>query len=83
MSLRIHIKKTKTMSVLGEQLDIFIDEHKLKRVECFKYLGRYITKDSKLNEKITARIQSALRAMVRLRTRVFSCMQTLDSKYKA
>ena len=40
MGLRINIKKTETMSV-GEQLDFFIDGHKLKRVDRFKYY-RYL-----------------------------------------
>ena len=37
---RINIKKTETMSV-GEQVDFFIDGHKLKNVERFKYLRSY------------------------------------------
>ena len=72
--LRINIKKTETMSV-GEQLDIFIDGHKLKRVDRFKHLGSYVTKDCKLEEEITARIQAASWPMRRLRDRVF------DSRY--
>ena len=45
MGLTINIEKTETMSV-GEQLDFYIDGHKLKRVDRFKYLGSYIvTKD--------------------------------------
>ena len=48
MGLTINIKKTETMSV-GEQLDFYIDEHKLKRVDRFKYLGSYVIKDCKLD----------------------------------
>ena len=59
MGLRINIKKAETMSV-GEQLDFYIDEHKLKRVDRFKYLGSYVTKDCKLDDEITARIQAAM-----------------------
>ena len=55
MGLRINIKKTETRSV-GEQLDFYIDGHKLKRVDRFKYLGRYVTKDCKPDEEATARI---------------------------
>ena len=62
--IRINIKKTETMSV-GEQVDFFIDGHKLKRVERFKYFGSYVTKDYKLDEEITARIQAALCPMGR------------------
>ena len=43
MDLRININKTETMSV-GEQLDFFIDGHKLRRVDRFKYFGSYVTK---------------------------------------
>ena len=46
MGLRINIKRTETGSV-GEQLDFFLDGHKLKRVHRFKYLGSYVTKDCK------------------------------------
>ena len=49
MGLRININKTETMSV-GEQLDFYLDGHKLKRVNCFKYLGSNVTKDCKQDE---------------------------------
>ena len=32
------------MSV-GEQIDCYIDGHKLKKVDRFKYPGSYVTKD--------------------------------------
>ena len=67
MGLRINIKKPETMSV-GEQLDFYIDGHKLKRVDRFKYFGSYVTKDCKLDEEITARIQAASCAMGRFST---------------
>ena len=36
---------------IGEQVDFFIDGLKLKRVERFKHLGRYVTKDCKMKRK--------------------------------
>ena len=57
------------MSV-GEQIDCYIDGHKLKRVDRFKYLGSYVTKDCKVDVKINARIQTASCAIGRLRERV-------------
>ena len=82
MGLTINIKKTETMSV-GEQLDFYIDGHKLKRVDRFKYLGSYVTKDCKLDDEITARIQAASCAMERLRDRVFDCRDlTVETKLK-
>ena len=65
MGPRINIKKTETTSV-GEQLDFLIDGHRLKRVDRFKYLGSYVTKDCKLDEEITARIHATSCAMGRL-----------------
>ena len=82
MALRINIKKTETMTV-GEQLDFYIDEHKLKRVDRFKYLGSSVTKGCKLDEEITARIQASSCAMGRLRDRVFDCRDlTVETKLK-
>ena len=82
MGLRINIKKTETMNV-GEQLDFFIDGHKLKRVDRLKYLSSYVTKGCKLDEKITARIQAASCVMGRLRDRVFDCRDlTVETKLK-
>ena len=78
MGLKINIKKTETMSV-GEQLDFYIDSHKLKRVDRFKYLGSNVTKNCKLDEDITARIQAASCAMGRLRNRVFDCRDETQS----
>ena len=74
MGLRINITKTETMSV---------DGHRLKRVERFKYLGSYVTRDCKLDEKKTARIQAASCAMGRLRDSAFNCRDlTADTKLK-
>ena len=82
MGLTINIKKTETMS-FGEQLDFYIDGHKLKRVDRFKYLGSYVTKDCKLDDEITARTQAASCAMGRLRDRVFDCRDlTVETKLK-
>ena len=70
------------MSV-GEQLDFYIDGHKLKRVDRFKCLGGYVTKDCKLDEEITVRIQAASDAMRRLRERIFDCRDlTVETKLK-
>ena len=74
MGLRINIKKTEIM-IIGEQVDFFIDGHKLKRVVRFKYLGSYVTKDCKLDKEIGARIQAASCAMGSLRI-VFSTAET-------
>ena len=83
MGLRINIKKTETMSV-GEQVDFYIDRHKLNRVDRFKYLGSYVTKECKLDEQMTARIQAASCAMGRLRDRVFDCRDLItETKLKA
>ena len=53
-----NIKKTETMSI-GEQIHLNIDGHKLKRVDCFKYIRSYmyVTKDCKADVEITAQIQ--------------------------
>ena len=82
MGLRINIKKTEIMSV-GEQLVFYIEGHKLKRVDRFKYLGSDVTKGCKLDEEITARIQAASCAMERLRDRGFDCRDlTVETKLK-
>ena len=82
MGLRINIKKTETMSV-GEQVDLYIDRHKLNRVDRFKYLGSYVTKECRLDEEMTARIQAASCAMGRLRDRFFDCRDlTTETKLK-
>ena len=82
MGLRINIKKTETMSV-GEQVDFYIDGNKLCRVDRFKYLGSYITKDCKVDEELKARIQAASCAVGRLRQRVFQCRDlTSETKLK-
>ena len=41
---------------VGKQIDFYIDGHKLKRVDRFKYPGSYVTKDCKVDVEITARI---------------------------
>ena len=70
------------MSV-GEQLDFYIGEHKLTRVDRFKYLSSYVTKGCKLDEEITVRIQAASCVMRRLRDRVFDCRDlTIETKLK-
>ena len=82
MGLHINIKKTETMSI-GEQVDFHIDTQKLQRVDRFKYLGSYVTKDCKLDLEITARIQAASSALGRLRNRVFDCRDlSVETKLK-
>ena len=61
--LRINIKKTETMNV-GEQINFYIDGHKLKRVDRFKYPGSYVTKDCNGDAEITARIQCVIPLMI-------------------
>lgn len=58
---------------VGEQIDCYIDGYKLKRVDRFKYLGSYVTKDCKVDVEISARIQTASYAIGRLREKVFDC----------
>ena len=48
----------------GEQIDFYIDGHKLKRVDRFKYPGSYVTKDCKVDAEITARIQCVIPLMI-------------------
>ena len=68
---------------IGEQVDFHIDTQKLQRVDRFKYLGSYITKDCKLDMEITARIQAASSALGRLRNRVFDCRDlSVETKLK-
>ena len=43
----------------------------MKRVDCFKYLGGYVTKDCKVYVEITGRILAASCAIRRLREMVF------------
>ena len=49
---------------VGEQIDFYIDGHKLKRVYRFKYPGSYVTKDCKVDAEITARIQCVIPLMI-------------------
>ena len=50
--------------IVGKQIDFYIDGHKLKRVDRFKYPGSYVTKDCKVNAEITARIQCVIPLMI-------------------
>ena len=49
---------------VGKQIDFYIDGHKLKRVDRFKYPGSYVTKDCKVDAGITARIQCVIPLMI-------------------
>ena len=49
---------------VGEQIDFYIDGHKLKRVYRFKYRGSYVTKDCKVDAEITASIQCVIPLMI-------------------
>ena len=59
MGLQINTSKTETMSI-GTQVDFQVDNVKLPRLDCFKYLGSYVSKDCMMmNEEVHVRIQSA------------------------
>lgn len=49
---------------VGEQIDFYINGHKLKSVDCFKYPGSYVTKDYKGDAEITGRIQCVIPLMI-------------------
>ena len=72
MCLHINTKKTETMS-FGTCADFNVDGKMLAKVDCFKYLGSYITRDCKMDEEIKARIPAASCAVGRLKKRVFDC----------
>ena len=82
IGLSINIKKTETMSI-GTCADFNIDGKMLAKVDRFKYLGSYITRDCKMDDEIKARIQAASCAVGRLRNRVFDCRDlTTETKLK-
>ena len=72
------------MSIV-KQVDFFIDGHKLKRIESFKYLGHYVTKDCKLDEvlNITALIQAPPCDIGKLNDSVCNCSYQPDIRQKA
>ena len=49
---------------VGEQINFYIDGHKSKRVDRFKYPGSYVTKDCNGDAEITARIQCVIPLMI-------------------
>ena len=61
-------QQTETLCV-GEQVDFCVDGYGLRIMDRFKYLARYnyVTKDCKVDEEITARIQAPSCTMGRLR----------------
>ena len=82
MGLQINTSKTETMSI-GTQAVFQVNNVKLPRVDRFKYLGSYVSRDCMMNEEIHARIQSASCAFGRLRKRVFDSRElTLKTKVK-
>ena len=82
MGLRINTSKTETMSI-GTQVVFQVNNVKLPRVDRFKYLGSYVSRDCMMNEEIHARIQSASCAFGLLRKRVFDCRElTVKTKVK-
>ena len=44
---------------IGTQVVFQVNNVKLPRVDPFKYLGRYVSRDCMMNEEIQLRIQSA------------------------
>ena len=61
-SMRINIKKTKTMVVSkkdGRTVSIMIDGQKVEQVKTFKYLGSVIAEDGRCMEDIKQRIGCA------------------------
>ena len=68
--LRINAGKTEVMC-MGPEVIFFVDEIPLKNVDCFKYLGSFVTKDCKLQVELTSRIQATSSAFGKLRHRVF------------
>ena len=74
MGLQINTSKTETMSICT-QVVFQVNNVKLPRVDRLKYLGSYVSRDAK--------IQSASRAIGRVRKRVFDCRElTVKTKVK-
>ena len=68
---------------IGTQVVFQVNNVKLLRVDRFKYLGSYVSRDCIMKEEIHARIQSACCAFSRLRKRVFDCRElTVKTKVK-
>ena len=68
---------------IGTQVVFQVNNVKLTRVDRFKYLGSYVSRDCMMNEEIHARIQNASCAFGRLRKRVFDCRElTVKTKVK-
>jgi len=78
MGLQINTSKTEAMIISTQ-----VNNLKLPRVDRFKNLGSYVSRDCTMNEEIHARIQSACCAFGRLRKRVFDCRElTVKTKVK-
>ena len=70
MDLQINTSKTETMSI-GTQVVFQVNNVKLPRVDRFKYLGSYVSRDCMMNEEIHVRIKMPSCAFGRPRKRVF------------
>ena len=82
MGLRVSIEKTTTMSV-DELVDFSIDGKVLERVDRFKYLYSWVTKDCNVDDEIMSHIQAASCAPGRLIDKVFTCREiTTETKLK-
>ena len=63
--MRINTKKTKVMAATrnGEILNISVSGKRLEQVDCFKYLGSLISKESDCSKEIRARLGTARTAL--------------------
>jgi len=81
------IKKTKSMCIGGENLDIPVENGVIEEVEEFKYLGVIFTKDGRCKAELKSRLKNARAAFSRLWRNVWGVKQlSLKTKmdvYKA
>ena len=74
--------KTETMSI-NSQVVYQVNNVKLPRLDRFKYLGSYVSRDCMMTKEIQTIIQSVSCAFGRLRKRVFGCRElTIKTKVK-
>ena len=82
MGLQINTSKTETMSI-GTQVVFQVNNVKLPRVDRFKYLGSYVSRDCMMNEEIHVRIKMPSCTFGRPRKRVFDYRElTVKTKIK-
>lgn len=77
MGLNINTKKTKFMVVTRDEnafnnSELTFDGKSIERVECFKYLGTWLSKNWTSDKEIKCRIEQARVAFIKLR-RIFTC----------